>query len=340
MKEECSLSASKLGLLFEFLEKHGIARQAFCVRIGLDPSTLEPPDNRIPLEVLERIFAQTYEITGDAYFGLHFGAQIEKGPSNILNYLMMNCSTIEEVLKTYCSFEAIQDDISQTDYWCSGGICTVVATVRRGSPSFRRQYLDSKFASMIYYAKRLTGRDLSLREIHFTHTAEKGIDEYERIFKCPICFGSEQNRIILAQSALKIRIREPNRELRAVFERHARGMLNDIFLADSYAAKVGRIVVQSIPGGIPRIEVVASRLEMSVRNLQLKLKEERSSYRAILDSVRRDMAMNLLRDQSMAITEIASMLGFSEPSVFHRTFKKWTTMTPRQFRTSASSNPL
>ena len=339
MKEMCSLSASKLGLLFDFLENCGVERQAFCARIGLDPSFLEPPDNRIPLAALERIFALAFEVTGDVHFGLHFGSQIEKGPSNILNYMMMNCGTIEETLKTYCSFEAIQDDISRTEYRCRDGLCRVVAFVRAGSAFFKAQYLESKFASMVYYAKRLTGRDLTLREVHFSHTPEKGLSEYERIFKCPVRFGREQNCIILEQGNLKMRVREPNRELREVFERHAREMLNDLFQADSYAAKVGRLFVQSIPGEIPRIEAVASTLEMSVRTLQQKLKEEGASYRSILDSVRMDMAMNLLRDQSLAITEIAFMLGFSEPSVFHRTFKKWTNITPRMFRNSVPNTP-
>lgn len=335
MAETFSLSASKLGLLFEFLEKRGIVGREFCARIGIDPALLEHPDNRIPLDVLERIFAQAYEATRDCHFGLHFGAQIEKGPSNILNYMMMNCGTIEEALKTYCSFEAIQDDISQTDYRCEGGLCSVASLVRDGSSLFKVQYLESKFTSMVHYAKRLTGRDLSLCKVHFTHTPDWDTAEYERIFRCPVRFGREQNLIILPCSDLKIRIRDPNRELREIFEKHAREMLKKLFHADSYAVRVGRIIVQDIPGSIPRIEEVASRLGMSVRTLQLKLKEEGSSYRAILDSVRMDMAMNLLRDQSMAITEIAFLLGFSEPSVFHRTFKKWTKTTPRMFRSSA-----
>lgn len=340
MKEDYSLSASKLGLLFDFLERHGIARQAFCDRIGLSPSAFEPPDNRIPLDALERIFALAYELTRDAHFGLHFGAQIEKGPSNILNYLMMNCGTIEEVLKTYCAFEAIQDNVSKTDYRCSGGICTVVVTLKGGSPFFRAQYLDSKFASMVYYAKRLTGRDLTLHEVHFTHRPAPDLHgEYERIFRCPVRFGRPQGRIILTQSDLAIRIREPNPELRQVFERHARERLNDLFQADSYAARAGRIIVQGVPAGIPRIEALASRLETSVRTLQLKLKQEGTSYRAIRDSVRKSAAMDLLRDRTMPVSEIAFMLGFSEPSAFHRSFKKWTGLTPRQFRISAPMDP-
>ncbi|HDP24919.1 MAG TPA: hypothetical protein ENN34_05690 [Deltaproteobacteria bacterium] len=55
LMEAFSLSASKLTLLFEYLEKRGITRHGFLERIGLDPNVLEHPDNRVPLDVLEHV---------------------------------------------------------------------------------------------------------------------------------------------------------------------------------------------------------------------------------------------------------------------------------------------
>lgn len=337
IKGAFSLSASKLALLFEFLEKRGVSRGEFFARTGLESSVLDHPDSRVPLDVLERIFVLACELTGDRQFGIHFGEEIDKGPSNILNYVMMNCGTIEEVLKKYCFFEVVQDDISKTDYRCEGNTCYVTALVRYGSPFFRAQYLESKFASMVHYAKRLTGRDLSLQEVCFIHKPMGSITEYERVFGCPVSFGGESNVIVLPCSDLRIKTREPNRELLCIFEKHARDMLSSLFRQDTYSAKVGKIIAGNIPGTIPRIEEIAILLELSVRNLQLKLKEEGTSYRSILDSVRLDMAINFLSDSSMAITDIAYILGFSEPSVFHRTFKKWTRATPKTFRSSLNT---
>ncbi|MDT8272177.1 MAG: AraC family transcriptional regulator [Desulfomonilia bacterium] len=332
LMEAFSLSASKLALLFEYLEKRGITRHEFLERIGLDPNVLEHPDNRVPLDVLETIFALAYELTGDCHFGMHFGEEIEKGPSNILNYMMMNCDTIEEVLKKYCFFEVVQDDISKTEYRCEQGVCYVMAAVRYGSAFFKEQYIESKFTSMVHYAKRLTGFDLSLKEVRFAHEPLGNISEYERIFKCSVVFDCEQNLILLPCSDLSIRIKEPNRKLLGIFERHAAEMLVDLFHRKSYSARVVKIIMQNIPGIIPRIEDVACELEMSVRSLQQKLKEEGTSYRSLLDSVRRDLAKNFLSDRTMAITDIAYTLGFSEPCVFHRKFKKWTKTTPSVFR--------
>jgi AraC-like DNA-binding protein len=327
-----SLSASKLAVLFEYLDKQGISKNEFLAGIGLDHAITEQPDRRIPLDNLETIFSRAYETTGDRHFGLHYGEMIQKGPANILNYIMMNCWTIEEVLKKYCRYEIIQDDISKTDYRCDGGTCYVSIVIRYGSPFFKQQYLESKCASMVYYAKQLSGIDLALKEVRLTHEPFGDFAEYTRIFRCPVRFGCEENLIILPQSDLAIRVREPNRDLLLFFEKHAKDLQSQLCRQNTFSAKVGRCIIQNIPGIIPAIDEIAGRLEMSVRSLQLKLKEEGSSYRSIVDSVRMDMAINFLRDRAMSIADIAFVLGFSEPSVFHRNFKRWTTSTPAQYR--------
>ncbi len=73
-------------------------------------------------------------------------------------------------------------------------------------------------------------------------------------------------------------------------------------------------------------------MAMSPRNLQLKLRQEGTSYRETLDRVRKDMAVGHLKNRHVTVAEVAYLLGFSEPSVFHRTFKRWTGATPRDFR--------
>lgn len=333
-----SLSASKLAVLFEYLDKQGISKNEFFSGIGLDPAIMGHPDRRVPLYNLETIFTRTYEATGDRHFGLHYGEMIQKGPANILNYIMMNCGTIEETLKKYCRYEIIQDDISKTDYRCEGGTCYVSIVIRYGSPFFRQQYLESKCASMVYYAKQLSGVDLALKEVRFTHEPFGDASEYARIFRCPVRFGCEENLIILPQSDLAIRVREPNRDLLLVFEKHAKDLQSQLCRRNTFSAKVGKCIIQNIPGIIPTIEEIAGRLELSVRSLQQKLKEEGSSYRSIVDSVRMDMAINLLRDRAMSIADIAFVLGFSEPCVFHRNFKKWTRSTPAQYRVEVLNN--
>jgi AraC-like DNA-binding protein len=101
-----------------------------------------------------------------------------------------------------------------------------------------------------------------------------------------------------------------------------------------YAKRVGEECARMLHGEVPNIEAVARKLAMSPRNLQLKLREEGTSYRETLDRVRMDMALGHLKNRHVTVAEVAYLLGFSEPSVFHRSFKRWTGTTPRDFRQS------
>ena len=66
-----------------------------------------------------------------------------------------------------------------------------------------------------------------------------------------------------------------------------------------------------------------SRQSPSAQTLRRRLREEGSSYQEIKDNIRRDAAIGYLSRPQLSIMEIAQMMGFSEPSTFHRAFKKW-----------------
>lgn len=94
------------------------------------------------------------------------------------------------------------------------------------------------------------------------------------------------------------------------------------------------IITSEFRGGDPSLERVADQLGLTPRTLQRKLHEMGTSHNELLDQMRRQLAMRYLREREMAICEVAYLLGFSESSSFHRAFKRWTGVTPKEFRKS------
>ncbi len=70
---------------------------------------------------------------------------------------------------------------------------------------------------------------------------------------------------------------------------------------------------------------------MSVRTLQRKLKEESLTFKGLVDDMRRELAIQYMRDSRLTIGEITYLLGFSDPSNFTRAFRRWTEMSPNSF---------
>jgi AraC-like DNA-binding protein len=80
------------------------------------------------------------------------------------------------------------------------------------------------------------------------------------------------------------------------------------------------------------LEDVAGELGMSVRTLRRRLTDRGTSYRQIVDDLRREMAIKYLRDTDMTVEDVAFTLGFNDAASFRRAFRRWTSATPQRFR--------
>ena len=82
---------------------------------------------------------------------------------------------------------------------------------------------------------------------------------------------------------------------------------------------------------------IARRMGMSPRSLRRRLSDEGHSLSALVDEVRREVALSELTNPEVPIKRIADRVGFSEVSAFHRAFKRWTGLTPARYRAQNSS---
>jgi AraC-like DNA-binding protein len=145
-------------------------------------------------------------------------------------------------------------------------------------------------------------------------------------------FSAPSNRFTFASDLLTLPIAKADATLCAVLDRHAEELLAKYPPRDSLVEKVQSIIANEFRGGDPSLERVADQLGLTPRTLQRKLHELGTSHNELLDQMRRQLAMRYLREPEMAICEVAYLLGFSESSSFHRAFKRWTGVTPREFR--------
>ena len=83
---------------------------------------------------------------------------------------------------------------------------------------------------------------------------------------------------------------------------------------------------------IPPIDEVSRELAMSVRSLQDGLKKEVTTFQNILHDVRKEMAIKQLSRPDFNVTDVTFLTGFSDVSVFLPNFKKWTGLTPTEFK--------
>ncbi|MEA3063115.1 MAG: hypothetical protein QOJ94_2896 [Sphingomonadales bacterium] len=100
----------------------------------------------------------------------------------------------------------------------------------------------------------------------------------------------------------------------------------------AFGREVERQIETLLPQGGLRIDSVAQALGLSRQTLYRRLKAEGTTFEALVERVRRRLALRFMRDEGLSVKEGAWRLGFAEPSAFSRAFKRWTGKSPAEVR--------
>lgn len=143
-------------------------------------------------------------------------------------------------------------------------------------------------------------------------------------------FDAPFDEIRLPDAILALPTPRADPMLAAFFERYLDAIVARL-PADSFVGRSVAAIEPMLPDGVVQLEVVADCLRVSTRSLQRRLADAGTSFSDLVDRTRQTRALGLL-DAGVAIGEIAWMLGYSEPSAFHRAFFRWTGSTPSGWR--------
>ena len=105
-------------------------------------------------------------------------------------------------------------------------------------------------------------------------------------------------------------------------------------LISEYMLRVRTYIQELLSEGAPSIEAIADKLNVTVRTLQRRLSAENSSYNRLLDTVRKQVALEEAKDPDKTAMEIAFALGFNDSGSFGRSFKRWTGQSFTDYRSA------
>lgn len=169
--------------------------------------------------------------------------------------------------------------------------------------------------------------------VRFRHPKPADTSLHEAIFGCPVAFGASHDDIVFDRRLLAHPLRGTAGSLREVMDRHIRHRWHHMPVRDRTMAATVGLAIRCVMGTRHcSCRPVASSLGLSAKKLQRLLSHEGTSFSAILDDVRRAMAMRLLSDTDAPISRIAGLLAYSTSGPFTLAFKRWTGVSPRVFR--------
>ncbi len=317
-------------------ESCGLARERLLRECGVSADMLVDNNGRLPGETLQRLLDYVLPRCANPLYGLYTAQFIQPGSYSIMGYIAMTSSTLSEVIARMMQYEKLVGDMGTSRVDPQPGGLLVSWNCRFRDARTRRHIIENVLASWLSYTRWIADEpERSPLAVRFEHAAPEDrslLRHYQQIFRCPIEFEAECSGLLLSPALYHLRLRQPDILLRDTLENHAQQMLRNI--KDDYrlSDQVRNLLRSMIADQAPRKEFIAQQLGLNVRTLHRKLSEEGSSYQKILDTLRHELALKYLSEESWSIEDIGRRLGFSESRSFIRHFKALQGATPGEFR--------
>ncbi|MEM8909948.1 MAG: AraC family transcriptional regulator, partial [Bacteroidota bacterium] len=332
-----TFSARFIANIIHFATQQGASKKALLDLVDYDFDELLNEQLRVEASVYNRVLEHAIQLTGDNCFGLHLGEYLSLSAAGIVAQISQASATIQEALEHLVAFanlgcQALPFSLEPHGTQWEVSVRPSPLWIQQ-SPLSVQHTIDSVFVFTLREFHTLTHQKHFPESIHFQRPRPANVREYERVFQCPIHFQQAQNALYLNGRQVAAKIITSDYQLLRILVQHANDKLHVLANQQGLVNTVQQSIIHLVNPQFPSIQQVARTLNMSVRTLQRRLKTEGHTYKSVLDTLKRQFALDYLQKKHLTIQQIADLLDYSEASAFNRSFKRWTGMNPQKYRT-------
>ncbi len=311
------------------LEREGVDSAALFARAGLSHTALDDPNARYPVDATTRLWRLAVTATGDDAFGLMVARNVGPTTFHALGYALGASTTLHEAFDRVLRYFRVVTDAADLEFGEVGDCYRFGIVAAEAVPA--AEALDAFAALMVRMCRGLYVREFSPVRVCLRRSVPRNRAAFDRLFRAPLEFDAPENAIYFPRAEFDRRLDGANPEL----ARHNDEVLRR-YLArlqqDDLPTRVCSTLAELLPHGDPGPGQIAQRLHLSERSLQRRLAEAQTSYSALLQQTREQLAQSYLCDRGISISEVAFLLGFGDVSSFTRAFRRWCGQSPSQFR--------
>jgi AraC-like DNA-binding protein len=338
--ERIEMSASIGAFIVQAAALRGVAPAELQRATGFDVAAGQDPDARISIEVEQALWEEAARRSGDDAFGLHSAESLRPGAFDVLDYAVRTAPTLRAALDRLVRYNRLIHDAAVFSVVARGKSARIEHDFATGGAVQCRHSAEFTLGAVVVVSRQVTGAPIRPKAVEFRHgrpTSPGTLAEHIRLFGVQPSFANRVNAVEIAGDELDRVLPAADPALSKLIERHAEALLAALPQPSQGAAdRVRHVLAAALGQGDATLATAAAKLKMSERSLQRKLADEGVTFDAMLDELRRDLALRYLADPKIAVSEVAYLLGYSEPSPFHRAFKRWTGVTPSEARRRAA----
>ncbi len=309
----------------------GMNRQALVEAAGLTGVDLTDREARVPIAVQVALWQLIAKGLPDPTFGLRAGASFKVREAGLLGYVVAYSGTLEVALERLARYSWVLNDAVHVTLQRQNH-AVAIAEKHPETGVGLRLAVDYRLAALVSVARQITGAEIVPLEVDFIYARRGDTLAHQRFFGGTLRFDQPISRVVFGERDLELPVRHGDETLAEYLTERAEQVLRSLTTGTATRERVRSEIWNVLSEGTPTLSRIASALEMPPRTLQRRLADEGTTLQKEVEEIRRTMAMALLRDPSNSTDEVAFLLGYSEPSTLFRSFRRWTGMTPYQYR--------
>ena len=323
------------------MDAHNIDIASALKECDISQDVMADQESRIAAEKLTQLIEYCNTQLARHDFSILIAEQFNPGMFHALGYAMMSSNTLQDALERIAHYKRVVSNTcklvnyEENDQFVFEMQIITYETTNR--PVLSLVTVETFLATILRFSRELVTLDFSPEKICFTYPKpDHDVSYLEDFFNCEIEFSSNRTAIFfdLEQTKEKLLCGNP-----LITQSHEKML--DEFMArldkNDLTHVIKNKIFELLPLGAPSQTEIADYLGMSLRNLQRKLHDQGTSYKEILESTRKKLAMDYIVQQHLSLSEIGYLVGFSSVGNFNRAFKRWTNQTPGDYRHSKKS---
>lgn len=328
------LSVGFVHSLASALEHRQLDPQPLLHGYGLDQTRLAQAHARLSIARYMRLGHAAIQLAEDSSLGLDMGRLRRLAQLGLAGVTAAQAPNVREAARALIRYEPLYASNyrgASSFHEDAGGAWLRFYSITPYSP-YNQFVVDTVLAGWRSHAEEIAGVPVQPQAVHMEFSAPAHAAAYEAFFGCVPMFDAPYNQLRLGKADLALR----NPAHCPGTWQHLLELCEAELLqrtrTRSLREQITRLLGPLLKGQEPGLQQIADRLRLPIWTLRRKLEEEGTSYRAILNETRRDLAMAYIRDTEAAFGEIAWLLGFSSAEAFQRAFKRWIGQTPGEYR--------
>jgi AraC-like DNA-binding protein len=350
---EITVSAKKFLRLFDYIEKVGLDVDAIVAAVNLVPERIAQldPEQRLPAQQYSRLYKATVVQKQTLGQPLPWAAGIGSEAFELMCHCIIGARTLGDALRLATRFDKLLYPMLHYNIKLieEEGAESVKLSYRvkiqdEDSPLVPQHWDRAGYQETVAKASGLlvwhafcgwlTGLPLETDEVRVAapYLSEAYYEGLAAAFRCPIYFDAADTTLSFSREQLARRIVHTADSLEDFLNNLVYQLIASEKEPASTSGAIKSLVSIDLPKGMPSFTQIADHLHMSESSLRRRLQKEMTSYQALKDEVRCEVAIDKLLNENAKVADLAEYLGFTEPSSFVRSFKGWTGQTPKAYK--------